>query len=90
MIPDDLIDVGSQCVTLIKWLEERNETVYSQHPGYQEGASPLLLQQEALPLDLPDALRGEEWAFVQLPFEGMFLSQSGILTKLSDYTCVEA
>ena len=68
----DLVDVVSQCVALIKWLEERFETVYRLHPGYQEGASPLLLQQQALPLDLPDALRGEEWAFVQLPFEGTF------------------
>uniref|UniRef100_A0A7I4E8L4 RNA-binding protein Tab2-like N-terminal domain-containing protein n=1 Tax=Physcomitrium patens TaxID=3218 RepID=A0A7I4E8L4_PHYPA len=69
----DIQPVPSQrCVTLIKWLEERFETVYSQHPGYQEGASPLLLQQQSLPLDLPDALRGEEWAFVQLPFEGTF------------------
>jgi len=71
-------------VTLIKWLEERNETVYSQHPGYQEGASPLLLQQEAVPLDLPDALRGEEWAFVQLPFEGMFSCQSKLVSETSD------
>lgn len=61
-----------QCVTLIKWLEERYETVYRQHPGFQEGSSPLSLQEQVLPLDLPDTLRGEEWAFVQLPFESAF------------------
>lgn len=64
--------VGLQCVTLIKWLEERYETVYRQHPGFQEGSSPLSLQEQVLPLDLPDTLRGEEWAFVQLPFESVF------------------
>ncbi|XP_073390285.1 protein TAB2 homolog, chloroplastic isoform X2 [Physcomitrium patens] len=75
----DIQPVPSQrCVTLIKWLEERFETVYSQHPGYQEGASPLLLQQQSLPLDLPDALRGEEWAFVQLPFEAVLEEMEGV------------
>lgn len=76
----DIQPVPSQrCVALIKWLEERFETVYRLHPGYQEGASPLLLQQQALPLDLPDALRGEEWAFVQLPFEALLEEMDGVL-----------
>ncbi len=63
---------GLQCITLVRWLEERYETVYRRHPGFQEGATPLSLQEQALPLDLPDTLRGEQWTFVQLPLSGLF------------------
>ncbi|KAL3700678.1 hypothetical protein R1sor_018700 [Riccia sorocarpa] len=68
----DIQPVPSQrCLQLIRWLEERYETVYRQHPGFQEGAGPLLLLEDPLPADLPDTLRGEQWAFVQLPFSGV-------------------
>lgn len=76
--------MGLQCVTLIKWLEERYETVYRQHPGFQEGSSPLSLQEQVLPLDLPDTLRGEEWAFVQLPFESAFCYGSVLVLLFAD------
>jgi hypothetical protein len=69
----DIQPVPSQrCITLVRWLEERYETVYRRHPGFQEGATPLSLQEQALPLDLPDTLRGEQWTFVQLPLSGLF------------------
>ncbi|CAM6033606.1 unnamed protein product [Sphagnum compactum] len=68
----DIQPVPSQrCITLVRWLEERYETVYRRHPGFQEGATPLSLQEQALPLDLPDSLRGEQWTFVQLPLSGV-------------------
>ncbi|CAK9881765.1 unnamed protein product [Sphagnum jensenii] len=68
----DIQPVPSQrCITLVRWLEERYETVYRRHPGFQEGATPLSLQEQALPLDLPDTLRGEQWTFVQLPLSGV-------------------
>lgn len=49
------------------WLEDRLETVYKAHPGYSEKASTLFTVDLGAPEDLPDALRGEKWSFVQLP-----------------------
>jgi hypothetical protein len=49
------------------WLEDRVESVYQQHPGYSEKASTLFTVDLGAPEDLPDALRGEKWSFVQLP-----------------------
>lgn len=40
------------------------------HPGFQEGAKPLLALDNPFPMDLPENLIGEKWAFVQLPFSG--------------------
>jgi hypothetical protein len=49
------------------WLEDRLESVYKAHPGYSDkAASPFVLELGA-PQELPDALRGEKWSFVQLP-----------------------
>ncbi|RRT34942.1 hypothetical protein B296_00055149 [Ensete ventricosum] len=59
-----------QCVTLLLWLEERCETVYTRHPGFQQGSKPLLALDNPFPMDLPDNLFGEKWAFVQLPYSG--------------------
>eukprot|EP00897_Mesotaenium_endlicherianum_P004928 jgi/Mesen1/4463/ME000227S03477 len=68
----DIRPVPSQrCVTLVQWLEERYTDVYTQHPGFQEGATPLLQLDPPPPEDLPDNLRGEQWAFVQLPLSGV-------------------
>ena len=48
-------------------LEERVGTVYKQAPGYSEKATSLFVLDLGPPQDLPDALRGESWLFVQLP-----------------------
>ena len=48
-------------------LEERIEAVYKQAPGYSEKAVSLFVLDLGPPQDLPDALRGEAWLFVQLP-----------------------
>lgn len=61
-----------QCLSLLLWLEERYETVYKRHPGFQKGSKPLLALDNPFPMDLPDTLYGEKWAFVQLPFSGKF------------------
>lgn len=45
----------------------RVETVYSKNEGYTPGATSAFALELAPPQDLPDALRGEQWAFVQLP-----------------------
>ena len=59
-----------QCLSLLLWLEERYETVYMRHPGFQKGSKPLLALDNPFPMELPDNLYGEKWAFVQLPFSG--------------------
>lgn len=59
-----------QCLSLVLWLEERYETVYTRHPGFQKGSKPLLSLDNPFPMELPENLYGEKWAFVQLPFSG--------------------
>lgn len=56
-----------RCYTLQSWLEERNETMYKSHPGYSETASTLFTLDLGAPEELPDAMRGDAWSFVQLP-----------------------
>jgi hypothetical protein len=64
--------IFSQCLSLLLWLEERYETVYKRHPGFQKGSKPLLALDNPFPMELPENLFGEKWAFVQLPFSGTF------------------
>ena len=52
-------------------LEERVEGVYKQAPGYSEKATSLFVLDLGPPQDLPDALRGESWLFVQLPLSSV-------------------
>jgi hypothetical protein len=66
-----------RCVSLQLWLEERYETVYSRHPGFQAGTRPLLALDNPFPTTLPENLFGDKWAFVQLPFSGKFLTLTG-------------
>lgn len=59
-----------QCLSLLLWLEERYEAVYMRHPGFQKGSKPLLTLDNPFPMELPENLFGERWAFVQLPYSG--------------------
>ncbi|KAI3445033.1 hypothetical protein Pfo_001698 [Paulownia fortunei] len=59
---------SKRCLSLVLWLEERYETVYTRHPGFQKGSKPLLSLDNPFPMELPENLYGEKWAFVQLPF----------------------
>ena len=43
------------------------ESVYRLHPGYNDKATTLFTLDLGSPQDLPDAMRGEKWSFVQLP-----------------------
>jgi len=61
---------SKRCLSLQLWLEERYETVYMKHPGFQKGSKPLLALDNPFLMNLPDNLFGEKWAFVQLPFAG--------------------
>lgn len=60
-----------RCQRMTKWLNERVETVYKKHPGYDANAPPLMAFEPTAPKRLPDALRGESWAFVALPLRGV-------------------
>lgn len=67
----DFVDVILfQCLSLLLWLEERYENVYTCHPGFQKGSKPLLALDNPFPMELPENLFGEKWAFVQLPYSG--------------------
>ncbi|RWW32533.1 hypothetical protein GW17_00002782 [Ensete ventricosum] len=70
-----------ECVTLLLWLEERYETVYTRHPGFQQGSKPLLALDNPFPMDLPDNLFGEKWAFVQLPYSAVLEEISSFETR---------
>ncbi|PKA52455.1 hypothetical protein AXF42_Ash020416 [Apostasia shenzhenica] len=62
---------SKRCISLFLWLEERYETVYTRHPGFQKGSKPLLALDNPFPMELPENLFGEKWAFVQLPFSAV-------------------
>jgi len=56
-----------RCQTLTKWLDWRIDNVYKQHPGYDGQTAPMMGFEMSSARPLPDALRGESWAFVALP-----------------------
>lgn len=62
---------SKRCLSLLLWLEERYETIYMRHPGFQKGSKPLLTLDNPFPMELPENLVGEKWAFVQLPFSAV-------------------
>lgn len=56
-----------RCFSIMSLLEERMEAVYKQDPRYSDKANSMFNLDLGAPEPLPDALRGEKWAFVQLP-----------------------
>jgi hypothetical protein len=52
--------------TLNQWLAQRMTEEYPKHPGFQVGNSASVSFAETPPQPLPDALRGQKWAFVTL------------------------
>lgn len=48
------------------WLHQRLTEVYPQHPGFQPGTNPSVSFAATPPQPLPDALLGQQWAFVSL------------------------
>jgi hypothetical protein len=53
-------------LVLNQWLQQRMTEVYPQEPGYQGGTNPSVRLERPLPQRLPDALEGQQWAFVNL------------------------
>ncbi|KAL5543383.1 hypothetical protein UlMin_007167 [Ulmus minor] len=73
---------SKRCLSLQLWLQERYETVYTRHPGFQKTAKPLLALDNPFPMELPDNLFGEKWAFVQLPLSAVKEEIASLQTKL--------
>ena len=48
-------------------MEERIESVYKEDPTYKASAAGAFAMEPSSTDELPDALRGEKWSFVQLP-----------------------
>ncbi|XP_050210038.1 protein TAB2 homolog, chloroplastic [Mercurialis annua] len=72
---------SKRCLSLVLWLEERYETVYTRHPGFQKGSKPLLALDNPFPMELPENLFGEKWAFVQLPLSAVREEVSALETR---------
>ncbi|XXG72558.1 hypothetical protein AAC387_Pa07g1626 [Persea americana] len=74
---------SKRCISLLLWLEERYETVYTRHPGFQKGSKPLMALDNPFPMELPENLFGEKWAFVQLPFKAVQEEVSSLETRFA-------
>lgn len=74
---------SKRCLSLMLWLEERYETVYTRHPGFQKGSKPLLALDNPFPMELPENLFGEKWAFVQLPFSAVKEEVNSLRTRFN-------
>ncbi|HIK46912.1 MAG TPA: DUF1092 family protein, partial [Leptolyngbyaceae cyanobacterium M65_K2018_010] len=53
-------------VALQQWLSDRNQSFYPAQPGYTDAPTPAVAAPPPSPRPLPDALRGQQWAFVSL------------------------
>jgi len=78
----DVIAKPSRCTfALAQWLEERNRDIYPRMDGYRAtmagGPARSSFLDVRTPVKLPDALRGEKYAFVALPV-AEFLEGGGI------------
>lgn len=51
---------------LHQWLKQRHQEFYPNYPGYQPSINPSVTFAETNPQPLPDALIGQQWAFVTL------------------------
>ncbi|MBD2058062.1 Tab2/Atab2 family RNA-binding protein [Oculatella sp. FACHB-28] len=49
-----------------QWIEQRMQEVYPTYPTYQPGTNPSVAMADNAPQPLPDALIGQQWAFVNL------------------------
>jgi hypothetical protein len=58
--------LSRRTLALNQWLQQRTDEVYPQEPGYQAATNPSVRMEVPLPQRLPDALIGQQWAFVSL------------------------
>ena len=81
----DVVAKPSRCTfALAQWLEERNRDVYPEMDGFRAtmagGSSRASFLDVRTPIKLPDALRGEKYAFVSLPL-AEFLPGGGVTSE---------
>jgi len=57
-----------RCYGLTSLLKERMTTTLKENPGFTPGNNYSLTTNNPIIKNLPDALRGDRWAFVQLPY----------------------
>ena len=60
-----------RCFALFSLLEERIKSVYKRDERYSSTAGTMFQLELAPPAEIADALRGEQWAFVQLPLSAL-------------------
>jgi hypothetical protein len=60
------VQLSRRTFGLNQWLQQRSQTVYSVHPGFQPGATPAVSFPTTPPQPLPAALMGEQWQIVSL------------------------
>jgi hypothetical protein len=65
-------------LALHQWLEQRMQDFYPTLPNYQPGSNPSVAVPASSPKPLPDALIGQQWAFVTLEVEAF--------TDMSDWS----
>ncbi|KAL6769073.1 TAB2 [Auxenochlorella protothecoides x Auxenochlorella symbiontica] len=67
----DIVPLPSRrCYTLYDWLAQRAKEVYPAHPRFSPLKAGTRLRSDWGPVaELPPALRGEAWSFVQLPMD---------------------
>ena len=70
-----------RCFSLLKLLEERLESVYKPDERYSDKAGTMFQLDLAPPMDIADALRGEQWAFVQLPLSALMQETKAVEDK---------
>lgn len=65
------VQLSRKTIALNHWLQQRYQEVYSVHPDFEPGVNPSVSYETATPQALPDALIGQQWAFVTLEASGL-------------------
>ncbi|MBF2077189.1 MAG: Tab2/Atab2 family RNA-binding protein [Synechococcales cyanobacterium T60_A2020_003] len=60
------VSPSRRMLALHQWIQDRMAMVYPEMPNYQESANPSVAMGDSIPQPLPDALMGQQWAFVTL------------------------
>ena len=68
-----------RCVALMDWIASREADVYPAMEGYMGPQAAGFKLDPLLPSELPDHVRGESWAFVQLPYAQVREEAEGVL-----------
>lgn len=79
------VEASRRCEALLDWMDERFETTYKKHEGFDEQSYISSCQLNAstalrsgVPGVLPDALIAEQWLFVQLPLSELLEEAKGV------------